>query len=225
MHVAVEADTTTGSACTTMDHTQLRALVEAGTFKRWVGIDAETTLDCTVYIQEAGNRRPERIELSIDTDYSGSTVLECGEVGHEASGMGVLPSNDSVRAQRWAAIHGINIGGRCSAGGGTRPTPVIGCTCAYDIETDISDLEGTSFPLPDARIISLAISCSCGLTWAATTDPCNSQIAISVGDAAELVGLFIDKVIDHMPLWLVGWNNFVFDNPCLLMSSPESCEL
>ncbi|KAF5531578.1 hypothetical protein FNAPI_13214 [Fusarium napiforme] len=37
----------------------------------------------------------------------------------------------------------------------------------------------------------------------------------SVRSQAELVSAFMDQIIAHQPLWLVGWNCYAFDNTCL----------
>lgn len=74
-----------------------------------------------------------------------------------------------------------------------------------------------SFPLPGTvHIISLAMYCTCGYTKFTTTlEPFNEN-CIKAGKQQESCRVLIECVMSHRPQWLVGCNNYAFDNTCLI---------
>lgn len=133
---------------------------------------------------------------------------------------------------RLGAVLGVNVCGTCEPGGFTKYSPMEGaCTMSYDIEVDISSNEPGEFPLSDNRILSIACSCSCGLQMVFVTldthgkTSSGSTRVVQCDSSCSAVQYFIAAVTVHMPLWLIGWNNYGFDNQCMLYHNPAMASI
>ncbi|KAL4864627.1 hypothetical protein BDV12DRAFT_200956 [Aspergillus spectabilis] len=161
------------------------------------------------------------VAVYIGTDEESMPQYVCSEPDSEMLATTVLPRDGVLGDLRWAAVHGLNAGGSCIPGAAQRPILPDGCVCGYDIETDISATTGNAFPLPESRIISLAMWCSCGYRLLITTEKCDRRDVTYVGTSRELVDEFCVEVTKHMPMWLIGWNSYAFGNYCMLIHSSE----
>lgn len=201
-----------------MDVKLLAHRITGGHRIRWAGI-----VDGAVEVLMLDAKGKEyMVAIHIDTDEESMPQLLCGEPGSEMLHTTVLPRSGDLGELRWASIHGVNVGGSCKPGSGMRPLLPGGCVCGYDIETDISATTGDAFPLPESRIISLAVWCDCGYKLLITTEKYDAEGVISVANSAELIEEFCCRIVEHRPMWLVGWNSYAFDNYCMLVHSPDS---
>lgn len=48
---------------------------------------------------------------------------------------------------------------------------------------------------------------------------------VQCSTSAEAVRCFTEAAKAHMPLWLIGWNNYGFDNQCMLYHDFEMSEM
>jgi hypothetical protein len=83
----------------------------------------------------------------------------------------------------------------------------VGCTIAYDIETRMDKTSEGGFALTDSDTLSIAAKCSCGLEFYTSTDDSS--------DSSEMVSKLLSCMVDHSPLWTIGWNSYNFDNECM----------
>lgn len=200
----------------------LRARLNDNVYIRWVGSAQNMRGDCRVCLStRVGSAINTWVDVMLPRDFEGFTALENHEPMFESEPGPDIARGPRVTDEQWAAILGVNVGGSCVPGGGSVPIPVSGCACGYDIEVDISDLHGSQFPLPDAhtRILSVALWCSCGFKWSCATQRVSNANVVRASCNTELVSMFLDAVASHMPLWLVGWNCFSFDNLSLEASA------
>lgn len=129
--------------------------------------------------------------------------------------IGVCPPDETWgRYDRKAAAFGVNIGGDATPGACKRHTPIYGCVLSYDIETSMKNVRPGAFGLVDSDILSIAASCSCGEEF--YTDTTNSESCSS-----SMVSEFIMYVMDHRPMWTIGWNCYTFDNECMRYHAHE----
>lgn len=197
-----------------MDTATLAKRIEGGYRIRWVGIVCGMVE--ALVVSPTGEEQMTGIHISTDED--SMRQLLCGEPDSEMLPTTVLPRNGDLGELRWTTIHGVNVGGTCKPGSGMRPLlPTNNCVCGYDIETDISATTGNAFPLPESRIISLAAWCSCGYRLLLTTEAYDDRDVITVTDSKALVDAFCERMVEHRPMWLVGWNSYAFDNYCMLV--------
>lgn len=114
---------------------------------------------------------------------------------------------------RAAAIAGITLGGNAQYGLNAIDVVLpLHCTMAYDIETVTGSSEGAAFPQPYMEILSICVKCSCGIkrAWCSTT----AKVAWYTGNLTSkaMCDGFIEFVTLHSPVFLIGYNNFQFDN-------------
>lgn len=136
--------------------------------------------------------------------------VQCVEtVGAESGHRSLLPPTQKYfMDERTASVLGINIGGDCTSGAAKRYDKIDACCMSYDIETSTKNVREGGFALVDSPILSIAIKCSCGESFYTT----------SVGENAtskSLISKFFERILEHSPLWLVGWNCYTFDNECM----------
>lgn len=200
-----------------MDVRTLAKKISEGTRLQWVGIVGGETE--ALLVEPDGSRR--MVAVFIDTEEESMPQLISGEPDCEMLPTTVLPRNGVLGDHRWAAVHGINVGGTCKPGVAQDLLLPPGCVCGYDIETDVSATTGNAFPLPESRIISLAVWCTCGYRLLITTEKYNNRGAKYAHDSAELVSIFCREMVEHTPMWLIGWNSYAFDNYCMLILSRD----
>ena len=117
------------------------------------------------------------------------------------------PDETALSRSRRASVFGVNIGGDCEMGACKIYNGIGGCTMAYDIETTMDKTREGSFALMDSPILSIAAKCSCGLEF---------YTALSGSNASRtMVSEFLLHVVNHAPLWTIGWNSYNFDNECM----------
>lgn len=211
-----------------MDFYKLREIVSDGRAKlTWVGV-----LNDELYVRLGNARSVVRIDKStLRDDVSGLEIIRNMESEFDVSDTGLV-SKRHYTLLREASVRGIGISGSCVYGGfGKFTADPTCCTMAYDVEVDISTCGPGEFPLMDRGILSVACVCTCGLKVVITTltqtvprDLAHIRV-IHCDTSRELTRKFLDLVTDHMPLWLVGWNNYGFDNQCMLYHYSEAADM
>ncbi|KAI0155070.1 hypothetical protein GGR52DRAFT_256433 [Hypoxylon sp. FL1284] len=118
----------------------------------------------------------------------------------------LIHNYDSKRdATKLASIYGYIPYGDEKPGGMRRLTGYKReCVCAYDVETSLDGEEIGGFPLPSARMLSLCVACTCGTGREFT------------GESKHISESFLSWVLDHQPRWMIGWNNYLYDNQTIL---------
>jgi len=128
-----------------------------------------------------------------------------------------------LKSIRVASIHGINVGSKCRPGLGIVPSEISQmCTMGYDIEISLSLVKSGGFPPPYSKILSIALWCTCGYCKAWTTIKHKSiENIIWCRNSSQLVELSMKAIQKHMPVWLVGYNCYQFDNCCMEYHAPR----
>jgi DNA polymerase elongation subunit (family B) len=200
-----------------MEHPEvlsLRKLVsESGHFIRWSGQSASGTF--YVISQSAEGRisreecnpstwtslcsREDRLKFK-EADKSLKATTDCSP-----------PDETAFSAARRAAVFGVNLGGDCLPGACKRYNAVHSCSTAYDIETLMDKTREGGFALYDSDILSIAAKCSCGDEF--------YTYAEEGRGSSQMVSEFIRYLLEHAPLWTVGWNCYNFDNECMRFHS------
>lgn len=203
-------------------HADLASRVSAGAVIRWCGTAEENV--AIVELVEANKSSL----YNADVERELSLVGACGTVrnGEADSPMSIVgpvpPNQDFFAILRKASVLGVNIGGCCVRGLSHEYIKVDGCTCGYDIELDLRDVERGGFPLADVPILSVALHCTCGYNMFITTLETNDCCDITCTTQSDIVTTTMKAIVTHRPLWLVGWNCYAFDNTCLNHHAPES---
>lgn len=202
-------------------YTELRQLVENGERIRWCG----TPVDGRVSVQLIKNDTARFVTIDVDKvfdDWKCVGVIRNGEAINPMENTGYAPHNRDIFAtMRKASVLGINISGDCMTQCGKEYVPISGCTCGYDIELDLRSEERGGFPLPTVPILSVALWCTCGFRKFISTLDIPRDDCIRVYKNTDFVKVTIDLIKDHMPLWLVGWNCYSFDNTCLVCNAED----
>lgn len=134
------------------------------------------------------------------------SFVDCDEGSDK--GISVSPEDSTSMSQsRRAAVFGVNIGGDCTSGACKKYDAIEGCTLSYDIETSTKSVREGGFGLVDEEILSIAGKCSCSAEFYINR--------MEAPPSSELVLKFVLFVIDHMLIWMVGWNCYTFDNKCM----------
>lgn len=143
-------------------------------------------------------------------------VVRNGEADVAGLTVAFVPTNvDFFAPLRKASALGVNAGGSCYPGSGNPASIEERCVCGYDIELNMSGHGKGEFPMPDVSILSCALWCSCGYRAFLTSMDMNGDSITGSLQSCDIVSLTIDMVKEHSPQWLVGWNNFAFDNLCM----------
>lgn len=198
---------------------QLKQKISRGAKIRWCG-RAENGY---ISVQLIRNDLDSFVSINVDKtieDWPSTGILRNGGAVKPLTDVGYVPSKtDSFVTYRNATVLGINISGDCSTESGKIYEQINGCTCGYDIELDMRGETRGGFPLPSVPILSVALWCNCGYKCFISTMNIDKEYCITVESQADIVSTFIDEVISHQPLWLVGWNCYSFDNTCLLYNA------
>jgi DNA polymerase elongation subunit (family B) len=195
---------------------RLRVLVEKSKHRiLWCGTDDDTHVLVDTILNE--RRYNYRIDLQYEYDMlPAEDVIRNGEANIPLTTVAFVPTNtDFFAPLRKASALGVNAGGSCISGSGQPANIVPGCVCGYDIELNMSLQNKGEFPLPDVGILSCALWCTCGYKFFLTSMNMKGQNIIGSLDSCDIVSRTIDLVAEHKPQWLVGWNNFAFDNTCM----------
>lgn len=127
----------------------------------------------------------------------------------------VWPCERSTMIERAGAIRGYTIGANGTPGFSVpmvQPTEL--CTMAYDIEVAME--ASGSMPPIGHDILSICAKCTCGLEWCVYRSDMHTANVTSGHTHQpnnELMCVeFMNVVIRHRPVWLIGWNIAGFDN-------------
>jgi DNA polymerase elongation subunit (family B) len=195
---------------------RLRVLVDKYKHRiLWCGTDDDTHVLVDTILN--GHRYKYRIDLQYEYDMlPAEDVIRNGEADIPLTTVAFVPTNtDFFAPLRKASALGVNAGGSCTPGSGQPADVVPGCVCGYDIELNMSLQNRGEFPLPDVGILSCALWCTCGYrAFLTSMDMVGENITGSLS-SCDIVSRTIDLVAGHKPQWLVGWNNFAFDNTCM----------
>jgi hypothetical protein len=151
-----------------------------------------------------------------DLDLHAFWLLPNGENLYNTELKTLIPGGDELFSiLRWASILGINMDRHIVPGTSDMGTLVKGCACAYDLELDLSSCPDGMFPLVSTPILSATIVCSC--SWMLVLSACETMYpgAEMCENVPHLTSCLLEAITEHCPLWLVGWNNYVFDNVCI----------
>ena len=205
-------------------YSELQHCVDSGACIVWVGSLSDTEIAIRLY-KDGITKLVKFNTNTLPVPKNPSVVRHNEATSKPLSFIGITWQRRGwLRSLRVASIYGINIGSRCIPGIGTIPIeiPQI-CTMGYDIETSQSLVKQGGFPPPYSRITSIALWCTCGYCKAWTTIKHKKiKNLIYCSSSSELVLLSIQAILSHMPLWLVGYNCYQFDNCSLLYHAPES---
>lgn len=195
---------------------RLRELVGKSKHKIvWCGTDDNTH----VLVDTVLNTRRYTYRIDLQREYDelpAEDIIRNGEADVPLTTVAFVPTNvDFFAPLRKASALGVNAGGSCIAGSGQPADIVPGCVCGYDIELNMSLQNRGEFPLPDVDILSCALWCTCGYTAFVTSMDMTGENITGLLDSCDIVSRTIDLVAEHKPQWLVGWNNFAFDNTCM----------
>lgn len=201
---------------------RLRRLVQkSGHTIVWCGTDE----DGHVLVDTVLGPRRYNYRIDLQTEYDGlptDDVVRNGEAEVPGSVVAFVPTNvDFFAPLRKASALGVNAGGDCEPGSGKPAATYIGCVCGYDIELNMTYQNKGEFPLPDVSILSCALWCTCGYTAFLTSMDMVGPNIIGSLESCDIVSHTIDLVEQHKPQWLVGWNNFAFDNLCMHFHANE----
>jgi DNA polymerase elongation subunit (family B) len=193
-----------------VDIEDLRRMVrQEGCFIRWTGRLASGSFQVIVQSSDGTRRKyecdpfswllphPITNRLRFEEADEGSPVIEA-----------CSPPDETVfKEARRASVFGVNIGGDCELGACKKYSSIEACTMAYDIETRMDKTREGGFALIDSDILSIACRCSCGLEFYTSTEDSSSS--------SEMVSKLLSSMLDHSPLWTIGWNSYNFDNECM----------
>jgi DNA polymerase elongation subunit (family B) len=153
--------------------------------------------------------------VELKSDYTDPSFRKILSRGADAPGSktGTIWSSDTrLELLRLAAILGINVGGDALPGSGKNSIGYTGCAMGYDIESDRSRVPASSFATLSESILSLATYCSCGESRVFSFIPGIDFDYTLCENSTDIVCSFLRYVNAHRPQWLVGYNNFSFDN-------------
>ena len=136
--------------------------------------------------------------LSWNPDTKFNSILLFVEADETSRGSVLSSPPDGTRFNsiRKAAVLGINIGGDCKSGACKKFSLIDQCTLSYNIETSMEGTRPGGFDFVDADILLIACKCSCGIEF--------SVYSTSSNTSSRLVSLFLNFLLNHKPLWLIG---------------------
>ena len=201
----------------------LRTEVADGGCITWTdSLDDNTVL---IAVQKEGATRMLRLSISnLPVLTNPKRIKHCEATSPPFSFVAVLWMKKGwLRPIRYASVFGVNTGSRCIPGLCNTPTPLkTECIMGYDIETTQSLTRHGSFVSSRSPITSLALWCSCGTRKVWTTIKHTEDVgALYIPTSSSLVRKSLDFIASHMPVWLVGYNCYQFDNCCMCFHSPR----
>lgn len=199
---------------------KLKSHVSKGAVVKWVGYHSPRNI--WVHLMYNGSIVKEIVYL--DKDYTDDSFrkIESSAADKPGSVTGTIWSSETrLDLLRLASILGINIGSSCKTGPGQEFSGFGGCTMSYDIESDRSRLTQTSFGTLSESIVSIATYCSCGEWKLFSFIPDVDFDYIVCESSSDTVKKFIEYVSHHSPQWLLGYNNFSYDNSRIFYHAPS----
>lgn len=193
-----------------LDH--LRSTINDGLWIKWVGYHSPRRVWVHTYdIYEKETRYI--VHLQEDYTEEGFRQIYSSSASEPGTNTGTIWSSGSrLELLRLASILGVNLGGKCIPGCGREYHGEVGCIMAYDIESDRTRIPASSFGTLSESILSIATYCSCGDTRVFSFLPNVDFDYILSRDSRDTVSKFIHYVSLHSPQWLLGYNNFGYDN-------------
>ena len=200
---------------------QLKNIVQGGRKISWCGTTDGVNVEVCVTNTASDDTYVVNIGSEIrKLDYH--DVLRNGEADPHGVVVGPVPPNtDFFAPLRMASVLGVNVGGDCIPGSARISSEPQGCACGYDIELNMSTQPKGGFPLPSVSMLSCALWCTCGFKLFLTSMTMEGVNVIGSLSSEEICVHTIDAVSAHSPMWLIGWNNFSFDNTCLAYHAPR----
>lgn len=176
---------------------------------KWAGLTSSGDFIVKVLCPNGATEDYKCDPMSWKPDTRTDSFLSFVEVDNDSKEIASSSPPDSTQfsKSRRAAVFGVNIGGDCKSGACKKFNVIDQCTASYDIETSMEGARPGGFDFVDAEILSIACKCSCGIEFYA-----HSKIMTT---SSDLVSLFLEFLINHQPLWLIGWNCYSFDNECM----------
>jgi DNA polymerase elongation subunit (family B) len=200
---------------------QVRTLLEQNYSIKWVGY--HSPLKVWVYMHKVDT--PEKklvIDLKEDYTESNFKSIRSSFADYPLSSTGTIWSSSTrLDILRLAAVIGLNVGGDATPGNNKDFKGHTGCIMAYDIESDRSRIPLSSFGTFSETILSIATYCSCGEYRVFSLIPGVDFDYIQCENSPDTVRQFLYYVQKHCPQWLVGYNNFGYDNARIMYHSPE----
>jgi len=199
---------------------KLSTLVSDGGIIKWVGYHGKRTVWVHILIHGSISK----LIVPLKEDYSESWFkdIEASSADVPGSVRGTIwGSNTRLDLLRLASILGINVGGSATPACGQEFRGFAGCTMAYDIESDRSRIPSSSFGTVSEAITSLATYCSCGDTRVFSFVPSVDYKYTLCNDSMDTVTKFLEYVTHHQPQWLLGYNNFGYDNTRIAYHSKD----
>lgn len=197
--------------------------VQEGFSIKWVGY--HSPMKVSVHLIK--DSYLEKLVVELEKDYTTESFRQVlsSSASKPGSVTGTIWSSDSrLELLRLASILGINIGGSCEPGCGQSSRMGLGCIMAYDIESDRSRLPISSFGSPSESITSIALYCSCGYKKVFSFIPNVSFDYVLCKDSRDTVSKFFSCVQEHSPQWLLGYNNFGYDNTRIAYHSDDELD-
>ena len=203
---------------------KLQEEVYSGTKILWVGSLSDTEVLIRLY-KDGKNKIVQFDNNTLLAPKNAYVVTHNEATSKPESFVGIIWQRKGwLKSLRVASIYGINIGSKCKPGLGVIPDEIPNvCTMGYDIETSLALVKEGGFPPPYSKILSIALWCSCGYCKAWTTikhKPVKDIVYCKT--SSQLVELSINAIREHMPLWLVGYNCYQFDNCSLGYHAPRN---
>lgn len=201
----------------------IKDLIDIGYTIKWVGYHSPMH----IWVHMVTQHTEKKLVIQLQKDYTKDSFrsIHSSSATEPGSNTGTIWSSDSrLELLRLASILGINIGGSCTPGCGQRPNAALGCVMAYDIESDRSRIPSSSFGSLSESIISIAVYCSCGANRVFSFIPNVDFDYVLCKNSMDTVSKLFDYVKNHSPQWLIGYNNFGYDNTRIAYHSDDDLD-
>lgn len=199
---------------------ELRHLISDGYCIKWVGYHSQRHV--WVHLHAPG-KETKALVIYLEKDYTEANFIKIRSsfADNPQTNTGTIWSSDTrLNLLRLASILGINVGGTAHPGSNKTPVRYAGCAMGYDIESDRSQVPLSSFDTLSASMLSLATYCSCGEIKVFSFFPRVKYDYILCKNSSDIVRQFLLYVRSHSPQWLIGYNNFAFDNSRIQFHAP-----
>lgn len=200
---------------------QVHSLLREHYSIKWVGYHSPRHV--WVHMHKSGQEE-QKVVVYLKEDYTenGFTKIRSSFADYPLSQTGTIWSSDTrLDILRLAAVIGLNVGGDATPGNNKDFKGNTGCIMAYDIESDRSRIPLSSFGTFSETILSIGTYCSCGEYKIFSLIPGVDFNYTHCKSSPDTVRQFLRYVQKHCPQWLVGYNNFGYDNARIMYHSPD----